>query len=115
MRRGCCTMRGCALSTPPRSSTKGCRRSRTRRGARDVELLTPNGVAGVAVVRPSAAERPVVLAALVSPDGTALVPRSGAVQRAYLRLDGRAVDDVLVVDRAAAGLELHLHGSPGVL
>lgn len=38
-----------------------------------------------------------------------------APRRASLELGDQVVDDVLVVDRGPAGLELHLHGSPAVL
>ncbi|MFY9343872.1 MAG: GTPase [Planctomycetota bacterium] len=76
-----------------------------------MELLTPRGIAGVAIVRVVAGERAAVLGSL------APAPRGQApsVRRARLCLDGAALDDVLVVDRGWADLELHLHGAPAVL
>ena len=73
-----------------------------------MELLTPPGVAGVAVVRVAAAERAPVLACLRG-------ARRGVAWRAVLRIDEVDIDDVLVVDRGAFGLELHVHGAPAVL
>jgi hypothetical protein len=81
-----------------------------------MHLLTPPGIAGVAVVRADLGERAALLAALSAPGGGALSIRPGeAPRRAVLRVGGHAVDDVLVVDRGPRGLELHLHGAPAVL
>ncbi|MCB9887872.1 MAG: 50S ribosome-binding GTPase [Planctomycetes bacterium] len=78
--------------------------------------LTPAGVAGVACVLAEPAERAALAACLrtASDRPLSLVP-GGAPRRARLLLGGRAVDDVLVVDRGEVGVELHLHGSPAVL
>lgn len=80
-----------------------------------MEQLTPGGLAGVAVVRVAAHERSAVLALLRTPAGTAFSTAPGVPRRALLEIDGRALDDVLVVDRGPHGLELHLHGAPAVL
>lgn len=81
-----------------------------------MQLMTPAGVAGVACVRVEPHERDAALACLRTRRGAAVLPAAGgAPLRAELWLDERAVDDVLVVDRGAAGLELHVHGAPAVL
>lgn len=80
-----------------------------------MRLLTPYGAGGIAVVGVDAAERATVLACLRSRSGGPIELCAGAPpRRCDLVLDGEVVDDVLAVDRAE-GLELHLHGSPGVL
>lgn len=81
-----------------------------------MRLLTSPGLAGVAVLRVEAGERAAVLACLRSPAGGACEPSPGGPPlRARLQLDGRDVDDVLVVERADGALELHAHGAPAVL
>lgn len=80
-----------------------------------MEQLTPNGLAGVAVVRATAAERAALFARLRTPDGRPFASRGDAPQRAVLALAGRDLDDVLVVERGERGLELHVHGAPAVL
>lgn len=80
-----------------------------------MERLTPDGLAGVAVVRAAAHERSAVLALLRTPAGAAFATAPGVPRRALLVLDGSALDDVLVVDRGSHGLELHVHGAPAVL
>jgi small GTP-binding protein len=81
-----------------------------------MKLLTPPGLAGVAVLRVEPGERADVLACLQLADGRPCAPSPGRPpQRAALRIDGRDVDDVLVVARADGALELHTHGSPAVL
>jgi small GTP-binding protein len=80
-----------------------------------MRLLTPYGTGGIAVVVAAAAERATVLACLRSKSGGLVDLSVGAPpRRCDLVLDGEVVDDVLAVDRPD-GLELHLHGSPGVL
>ncbi len=78
--------------------------------------LTPAGIAGVACVLAEPSERAALAACLrtIGDRPLTLIP-GGAPRRARLHLGGQAVDDVLVVDRGAAGVELHLHGSPAVL
>lgn len=80
-----------------------------------MELLTPGGLAGVAVLRVSADERPAVEACLRTASGAAFVPGGSPLRRAVLAVGSSDLDDVLVVDRGPAGLELHVHGSPAVL
>jgi len=81
-----------------------------------VRLLTPPGVAGVAVLAVEPHERAAVLACLRTPGGVACAPAPGrAPQRATLAIAGRPVDDVLVVARGDGVLEVHVHGSPAVL
>ncbi len=80
-----------------------------------MELLTPPGASGIAVVRVPPADRAVVVGLLCRAAGAPLAPRRGAPQRAILRCGGVDLDDVLVVDRGETGLELHLHGAPAVL
>lgn len=80
-----------------------------------MKLLSPPGLAGIAILRVEATERDAVVAALHTAIG---MPQFGAGQpavRAELRLDGRVVDDVLVVCRSDDQLELHVHGSSAVL
>jgi small GTP-binding protein len=79
-----------------------------------MEQLTPSGVAGIAVVRVAPAQRAAVMAAL---SWSSVLPElaTAAIRRAQLHCDGKVLDDVLVVARGAAGLELHVHGSPAVL
>jgi len=81
-----------------------------------VILLTPHGHGGIAVVAAaSAGERRALLACLRAADGGAVEVAPGeAPRRCALVLGGTVCDDVLVVDRAS-GLEVHLHGSPGLL
>ncbi|MCK5945555.1 MAG: hypothetical protein KAI24_26430, partial [Planctomycetes bacterium] len=81
-----------------------------------MRLLTPPGLAGIAILRAAPAERQRLLACLRLPGGGPCAPAPGQPPvRAVLRLDGRDVDDVLVVERRGVGLELHVHGSPAVL
>lgn len=86
--------------------------------------LTPPGPGGVAVVVAEGdRERAAVVARLRSPGGGAVALREGAPPRLCLLCLPRpgdaaadeVVDEVLVVDRGARGLELHLHASPVVL
>ncbi|MGE3352164.1 MAG: GTPase, partial [Planctomycetota bacterium] len=90
-----------------------------------MRLLTPPGRGGVAVVAAvDAAERRALLACLRTSAGGPVAVESGAApRRAWLHLDGEGArgiegegaavrDEVLVVDRGARGLEVHLHGSP---
>ena len=78
-------------------------------------MLTPAGIAGVAVLRAERPERALVAAMLRSPDGGPITTRPGdPPRRALLHVDGVVVDEVIVVDRAG-GIELHTHGSPAVL
>ena len=81
-----------------------------------MRMLTPAGVAGIAVVRALPSERPSLATSLRAQDGSPLVLTAGAPpRRAMLHLDGKKLDEVLVVDRGVDGLELHLHGAPAVL
>jgi small GTP-binding protein len=80
-----------------------------------MDLLTPGGMAGIAVVRVGHGERATVLGKLRRGDSRPFGLRRGPPQRALLRLDDVDIDDVLVVDRGDGGLELHLHGSPAIL
>lgn len=81
-----------------------------RRDAR-FTLLTPVGVGGVAVVEVGGPDRCAALAAILDDSGT------GPVRLVrVLASDGSIVDRALRVERPEAGvIELHLHGSPGVL
>lgn len=79
-----------------------------------MEQLTPSGIAGIAVVRVAASEVAVVRAALSCSSPSPETPGS-RMRRARLHIDGKLIDDVLVVERGDAGLELHVHGSSGVL
>lgn len=81
-----------------------------------MKLLSPPGLAGIAILRVEARERDDVVAALRTATGK--TPQLGPgrpATRAELRLDGHVVDDVLVVCRCDDQLELHVHGSPAVL
>ena len=81
-----------------------------------MKLLTPPGVAGIAVLLVEPRERADVLACLRAPAGGSVAPAAGRPpRRATLQLGGRDVDDVLVVARPGGELELHVHGSPAVL
>jgi tRNA modification GTPase len=79
--------------------------------AAQVELLTPRGPAGIAVVEVRGPGCGALLERLLLPPGPRPVPGLCA-----LRLGGRIVDGVLRVDRPdRASVELHLHGSEAVL
>lgn len=81
-----------------------------------VKLLTPPGVAGIAVVLAQGQEREVLRRSLVSRGDRPLhTVAGGPPQRALLRFAGATIDEVLVVDRGGQGLEVHLHGAPAVL
>ncbi|MGC6486310.1 MAG: GTPase [Planctomycetota bacterium] len=81
-----------------------------------MKLLTTPGVAGVAVVEAEPAERPAVLACLRSVGGGPCAPAlGGPARRATLVIDGRDVDDVLVVARPSGAREVHVHGAAAVL
>lgn len=81
-----------------------------------MELLTPPGIAGVAIVRAGAEEQAAVRPLLVWQGRGRRGPEPGQPPaRAALCIDGLVVDDVLVLDRGPRGLELHLHGSAAVL
>ncbi|MFT4513294.1 MAG: small GTP-binding protein [Planctomycetota bacterium] len=81
-----------------------------------MNLLSPPGLAGIAILGVAAAERESVLAALETPAGKPCRLVAGQPpMRAVLRLDGQVVDDVLLVSRAGDHLELHVHGAPIVL
>lgn len=81
-----------------------------------MRVLTPPGLAGVAVVRFGDGERHAALACLRSRHGAPVPLRSGGPPiLCALHVEGRAVDDVLAVDLGERGVEVHVHGSPGVL
>lgn len=81
-----------------------------------MQLLTPAGLAGIAVVRATHADRASLVALLRTSSGALFDPGPGAAPRkAVLTIDGTALDDVLVVDRGSLGLEVHLHGASAVL
>lgn len=78
--------------------------------------LTPRGVSGVAVFAFSVDERQLLRSCLRAPGGLPFQQgASVAPTRARLVVDEVPIDDVLLIDRGAAGDELHTHGSPGVL
>lgn len=77
--------------------------------------LTPPGPAAIAVARFDGEERAVVSRALRARDGRPVrLEPSGPPRLALLRVGAVDLDEVLAVDRGAAGLELHVHGSPVV-
>ncbi len=81
-----------------------------------MELLTPTGVAGIAVFRVVGDERHRLASVLQARGGGAFTLRPGAPPKlASLVLDGVVVDEVLVVDRGRHGVELHTHGAPAVV
>jgi tRNA modification GTPase len=80
-----------------------------------MRVLTPPGTAGVACFAFAPGERAALLTHLRSGGGGPFALRPAGLQRAELWLDGRCVDDVLVVDRAADGIELHTHGAMALL
>ena len=79
-----------------------------------MRLLTPPGVAGVAILSVEPGERDALARDLGLAGARTLEPGQPP-RRAALRFDGREVDDVLVVARASGDVELHVHGSPAVL
>lgn len=81
-----------------------------------MRLLTPLGVSGVAVFACPAEERGLLRSRLKRPGGGRFPVGSIAVpMRAILEIGGCSIDDVVVVDRGAAGDELHTHGARGVV
>lgn len=81
-----------------------------------MELLSPPGLAGIAILGVAADEQDRVLGALRTPSGKPCRMRSGQPpMRAVLQLDGKVVDDVLLVMRPGNRLEMHVHGAPLVL
>lgn len=79
-----------------------------------MRLLTPRGMAGVAVVSFDADERQSVLAMLRFRTADGLAAAGHRPVRGDLWIEGEQLDDALVVDRGEAGLELHLHGAPAI-
>lgn len=80
---------------------------------KDVSVLTPAGLAAVAVIALEAP--PDESVGLVDGRGQPVAwPGAGRFRRARLVLEGRVVDDVLVVGRDP-GVELHIHGGAGVV
>ncbi len=85
-----------------------------------LEVLTPRGPGGIAVVAAHGPDRHATLAAwLRTRAGRTIRPEeiAGAGPRVLvLQSENRPVDEVVVVDRPSAGsTELHLHGSEAVL
>lgn len=81
-----------------------------------LRLSTPPGIAGIAVVEVPPELRQRVLGVLVGRSGAPFAPAArSAAATALLVLGGETIDEVLVVDRGARGLELHVHGSSAVL
>ncbi len=81
-----------------------------------MELLTPMGVAGIAIFRAVGNERDRLASVLRARGGGAFPSRpEGPPRLASLVLDGVVVDEVLVVDRGPLGVELHTHGAPAVV
>lgn len=79
-----------------------------------MRLLTPLGTAGVGVVAFPPAQRHLALSLLRSVRGAPLPGAPGHPVRAELWIDGERVDDVLVVDRGALGVEMHTHGASSI-
>ena len=81
-----------------------------------MEVLTPDGMGGIAVLSARGAQRASLLALLQRSDGRPLQLRPGAPPvRARVVLDGVAVDDALALQRADGAVELHVHGSPALV
>jgi tRNA U34 5-carboxymethylaminomethyl modifying GTPase MnmE/TrmE len=83
-----------------------------------LELLTPRGAGGIAVLAVRGDDRHGVVAPLLRrPDRTALAPEACVrPTRALLWLAGGPLDEVLVVDRPQhATFEIHCHGAEAVL
>ncbi len=82
-----------------------------------MNLLTPPGHGGIAVVVATAAgERAALRECLHLPRGGHLpIAAGGPPRRALLRWDDVVRDDVLVVDRGEFGLEIHVHGGPAII
>lgn len=74
-------------------------------------LLTPPGAGGVAVVEVTGPDRVAALASILDDRGMGALRLVGVVAK-----DGSVVDRALRVERPGGeAIELHLHGSPGVL
>lgn len=80
-----------------------------------MRLLTPWGVGGVAVVAAGNADERRRLAGMLRRRGAPVELVPGRPAMCTLMLDDVAVDQVLALDRGAAGLEVHMHGSPVVV
>ena len=80
------------------------------------ELLTPRGPGGVAVVAVYGRDRWRAASRMLQNAAGDPITAAPRPRRAVLVLDGRAADEVLLVDRVeTATLEIHLHGSPAVV
>lgn len=79
-----------------------------------MRFLTPPGTAGVAVAVVPTAQRSEVIDLLRTPTGAAFPASWPGPKLGMLWLGGRAVDEVVVLDRPDGGLELHLHGSRAI-
>lgn len=80
-----------------------------------MRLLTPPGVAGVAVVAIEDGESEAILAHLVDAAGAQLPSGWTGLRLATLRIHGMDVDEVLLVRTGEGEIELHVHGSAAVL
>jgi small GTP-binding protein len=81
-----------------------------------LRVSTPPGIAGIAVVEVPPSMRGALLAVLRRRSGAPFAPGDHrSMATATLVLGGKAVDEVLVVDRGALGIELHVHGAAAVL
>lgn len=79
-----------------------------------MNLLTPPGTAGVAVVWFPPDERTAALSLLRPRSGLALASDCPRPVLADLWIGGRRIDEVLYVDRGPFGVEVHAHGAPAV-
>ncbi|MBX3461893.1 MAG: 50S ribosome-binding GTPase [Planctomycetes bacterium] len=81
-----------------------------------IEILTPTGIGGIAVVRATGPDGARLAGCLRTSSGSVPTVAPGAApRRALLRCGGEIIDSVLVVDRGSRGFEVHLHGSAAVL
>jgi len=76
-----------------------------------LERLTPPGPAGISVLRLTGAEAADRLAALCD----RALPPPGGLRLVRLAWEGEALDEALVCTLGRDRLELHLHGSPGLV
>lgn len=80
-----------------------------------MRLLTPSGPAGVAVVATSQSELSAAGVKLLQRSGNVATVTEDTVSLCALVVQGRVLDEAIVVGSGDGNLEIHVHGAPAVL